>query len=319
MRLKPLSRQVVAITARLAAKGGARVMLIAREADALAIVVRDIVANGGIADFTVADVGDREQLRSAAARTAAIFGPIDTWVSNAGVAIYANLLDTPLAEHERMFRTNYFGCVNSAQVAMEYFSGEGAAFIAIGSIAGDMPSPVMGAYAASKHALAAFVRSLRIESRARGARVSITLIKPSGMATPINRHAANHREGLPKIPPPAYDPLLVAQAILEAAVSPRREVTIGGVGALEVLFANHFPALFERIAPVVGPLLNDRGKAPSPSNNLFDARPGGERSPDEAERRVSLLRFARRHGPVVVALSAAVLGGLWRRKGRVRY
>jgi len=60
---------------------------------------------------------------------------------------------------------------------------EGGALITVGSIAGDIPSPMMGAYTASKHALGAFVASLRIELRSAGSPVSVTLIKPSGMTT----------------------------------------------------------------------------------------------------------------------------------------
>lgn len=324
MTLKPLSDQVIAITgassgiglltSRLAAERGARVMLISRSEEALRRIVADIAAKGGQADFAVADVGDRDQLQAAMNKTLKTFGHLDTWVSNAGVAIYAELLDTPLAEHERLFRTNYFGCVNSAQVAMTHLSARGGAFIAVASIVGDMPSPFMGAYAASKHAVASFVRSLRIEVRAAGSPVSVTLVKPSGMATRINRHAANHREGLPKIPPPAYDPLLVAEAILQAAETPVREITVGGIGRLEILFAAHFPALFERIAPVIGPLLQDRGKSPDPDDNLFQPRAGAERSSDETGRSLSVYGFANRH-PIVTGTLLAGLAGLARSRG----
>jgi short-subunit dehydrogenase len=305
MNLKPLSEQILVITgassgiglltARLAAKSGASVMLVARSGIKLHAIAAEIQGRGGTADFAIADVGDRAQIQAAAAKVLDRFGRIDTWVSNAGVAIYAALLETPIDEHERLFRTNYFGCVNSTQVAMGPLEASGGAFIAVSSIAGEMPSPVMGAYAASKHAVAAFVRSLRIEARDAKSGVSITLVKPSGMATPINRHAANHRAGLPKIPPPAYDPALVARAILHAAVVRTPEITVGGVGRAEVLFANHFPALFERIAPIVDPLLQDRSRAPSQVENLFDPTGGGERSTDELGRPYSLYGFVQRH------------------------
>lgn len=328
MRLKPLADQVIAITgassgvglvtARRAAERGAKVMLIARNGEVLADIVREIRAQGGTADYAIADVGDREQLRDAADKAIACFRRIDSWVNNAGVAIYAPLLETPLDEHERLIRTNYFGVVNGAQVAMEHLRAEGGALITVASIAGDMPSPVMGAYTASKHAVVAFIESLRIELGAQSMPVSVTLIKPSGMATPIAAHAANHRDGAPKIPPPVYDPLLVAKAILDAAEKPVRDVTVGGVGRLQVLFANHFPALFERIAPVVGPLLRDRSKAGTGSSNLFaPARDGEERSSDEKGMPVSLYNVAGPHRSIVGGLVILAIGGAglaWRLK-----
>jgi short-subunit dehydrogenase len=62
------------------------------------------------------------------------FGRIDTWVNNAGTAIYGRLVDTPLAEHERLFRTNYFGTVHGALTAYEHLRKEGGALIIVGSI-----------------------------------------------------------------------------------------------------------------------------------------------------------------------------------------
>jgi NAD(P)-dependent dehydrogenase (short-subunit alcohol dehydrogenase family) len=190
MRLKPLSKQVVVITgassdvglitARRAAGAGAKIFLIARNGEALAEIVQEIEANGGAAAFAAADVGNREPLQAAADKAAARYGWIDCWISNASVAIYAPLLETPLDEHERLFRTNYFGAVNGAQIALPFLAASGAALITVGSIAGDMPSPMMGAYTAFKHALAAFVRSLRIERKAARSPVSVTLISRAG-------------------------------------------------------------------------------------------------------------------------------------------
>jgi len=319
MRLKPLADQVIVITgassgiglltARVATERGAKVMLIARNGEALANIVRDIRAKGGTADHAVADVGDRDQLRSAGAHAIARFGRIDSWVNNAGVAIYASLMDTPLDEHERLIRTNYFGVVNGAQVGLEHMRNDGGSLITVASIAGDMPSPVMGAYTASKHAVVAFIQSLRIELAADNVPVSVTLIKPSGMATPIAEHAANHQAGAPTIPPPVYDPMLVARAILDAAQRPVREITVGGIGRLQVLFASHFPALFERIAPVVGPLLHDRTKAGASVNNLFvPAQDGMERSADEKGMTVSLYNEYGQHRLLAGALAAAAFG-----------
>ena len=297
--LKSLSDQVLLITgassgiglvtARAAAGRGASVVLVARNETALRAIVADIVAKGGKAVYAVADVGDEMQVRAAADTAITRYGRIDTWVNCAGVAIYAPLLDTPTDEHERLFRTNYFGVVNAARVAVPHLRQRGGALITVGSIVGDIASPIMGAYSASKHAVKGYVDSLRLELNAGGVPVAVTLIKPAGIDTPIGAHAANHMDGEAMIPPPAYAPELVSDAILDAAQHVRRDVTVGGAGRAEVLAATHFPGLYARLGGLFAPVLSDRSVAKTPGNNLDAPASGGEeRSRTSHGRRVSL-------------------------------
>ena len=320
-RLKPISEQVIVITgassgiglatARKAASMGAKVLLVARNAPVLETIADDIAASGGRADYAVADVGDLSQLSMAAEFALQRFGRIDTWVSNAGVAIYSDLLATPRTEHERMFQTNYWGAVNSAQVAVPHLSAQGGALITVGSIAAEMGSPVMGAYAATKHAVKGYVDSLRIELNRDKAPVIVTLIKPSGIDTPLNAHVANHMTGQAKIPPPAYAPELVAATILHAAAHPTREVTVGGAGVLQVLAATHFAALFARLAGAITPLLNDAKTPSTPGDNLFAPQLGGDMRGDAAGRRFSVYTTARLH-PAALLGAALALGAMAR-------
>ena len=322
IKLKPLAEQVIVITgassgiglvtARTAAAKGAAVMLVARSEDALREAVEGIEAAGGRAAYTVADVGDFAAVEAAAAATEAKFGRIDTWVNDAGSAIYGKVLDTPLDEQEQLFRTNYFGAVHGAVAAVSHLRQNGGALITVGSLASDMPSPPLGVYSATKHAVKAYMEVLRMELQADGVPIQVTLVKPAGIDTPIGQHASNHGgEGEAQIPPPAYDPQLVADAILDCAVNPRREITVGGVGRAQVLFSQHFPALFEWLAPRGAKGAYSPSIKQPDSANLFEgADAGRERSGEHpSSLKTSVYTTAALHPKTTAAVSLGLLAG----------
>ncbi len=332
LKLKPLRDQAIVITgassgiglvtARTAARAGASVLMVARSEEVLRKLVAELQAEGHRVEAKAADVGDFEGVKAAAAYAEQVFGRIDTWVNDAGVAIYARLADTPGDEHERLFRTNYFGTVHGCQAALPYLRKQGGALITVGSLVSDIASPVMGAYSASKHAARAYIEVLRMELAEEGAPVSVTLVKPGGIDTPIAHHAANHEGGEAQIPPPVYDPQLVADAILACAVRPTREVTVGGAARAQALFAVHFPTLYEWLAPKAARAFTDKTKTqPEPDNLKWGVGAGEERSGEHpAARKTSLYTAAVLHPKTTAAvgiggLALAVAGLMARRRG----
>lgn len=323
VKLKPLNEQVIVVTgassgiglvtARSAAARGATVLLVARSGAVLADAVREIEAAGGRAAVYEADVGDPAQVEAAAAFAVGRFGRIDTWVSNAGAAVYGTVLETPLDDQHQLFRTNYFGAVHSAVSAVPRLRQEGGALIVVGSVGSDMPSPPLGVYCATKHAVKAYVEVLRAELEEEGAPVSVTLVKPSGIDTPIGQHAENRHDpsAEAQVPPPVYDPQLVADAILDCAVTPRREVTVGGAGRAQVLFAQHFPSLWERLAGKAGQVAYDPNTPqPGPANLYAAGADGRERSGEHPNARRHSLYTAAARRPVVAAAGFAGIVGL---------
>ncbi|MFW6060883.1 MAG: SDR family oxidoreductase [Phycisphaeraceae bacterium] len=245
LRLKSLREQRIVITgatsgiglvtARLAARRGARLMLAARNEQALQNIADQINRDTpGEAHYTATDVGDEDQVNRLADAARDRLGGFDTWINDAAISIYGNLMQVPVNEHRQVFETNYWGCVHGSRAAVDelakHHDGFGGALINLGSVLGDRAIPDQGPYCASKHAIKGFTDALRMELEQRDLPISVTLIKPSAIDTPYKDHAKNYFDVKPQNPPPVYDPLTVAHAILHAAQHPRRDIYVGAAG-----------------------------------------------------------------------------------------
>ena len=174
--LKPLRNQTVVITgassgiglvtARMAAQQRAKLVLAARNRDALQQLVDEIRGKGGQAIYVVADVGKEEDVNHIAEAAIAEFGGFDTWVNNAGVSIFGRCMDVSIPDMKRMFDTNFWGVVYGSRAAVNHFrqrrTGSGA-LINVGSFLGDRAVAVQSTYSASKHALHGWTDALRVE------------------------------------------------------------------------------------------------------------------------------------------------------------
>jgi short-subunit dehydrogenase len=238
--LKKLREQVIVITgassgiglvtARMAARRGARVVMVSRNEEALRRAADDIRQAGGAVMHYAADVARPTELERVADVTVAEFGRFDTWVNNAGVGLYGRLEEVTLEDQRRVFETNFWGMVHGARAALPQLRERGGALINVGSVVSDVPVPLQGIYVASKHAVKGWTDALRLELEAEGVPVSVTLVKPHSIDTPYFEHARNYMAVEPAPPPPVYAPETVARAILHCAQHPRRSIMVGGAG-----------------------------------------------------------------------------------------
>lgn len=318
--LKPLSDQVMVIvgassgiglaTARRAAERGAKVVLAARNSEALDEAVVAIRNKGGDAtalDLDIADEGAAEKLAAFAIER---FGRIDTWVNDAAAAIYARLEDVALDEHRRVFDVGYFGLVEASMVAVRHLRGSGGALINIGSVLSNRAIPLQGPYCAMKAAVMQFTDSLRMELEQEGAPISVTLIKPAAIDTMYPEHARNKLDKPARLPPPLYDASLVAKAICFAAENRRRTLIVGGGGLALTALAPSLPRLADKGMELIGGELSqtsDIPPAPGTSDNLFEHRVDGRVAGNQEPftRKTSLFLEAQMH-PVA---TAALVGG----------
>jgi short-subunit dehydrogenase len=281
-RLRPLKDQVIVITgassgiglvtARMAAKQGARVVLTARNHEALQRAAEEITADessGGMAAYLAADVSDESALRRVAEEAVARFGRIDTWVNGAGVSVYGRLMDISLEDQRRLFETNFWGVVIGSRTAVPHLR-KGGALINIGSVLSDRAIPLQGIYCASKHAVKAYTDSLRMELEHDRLPIAVTLIKPYSIDTPYAEHAKNYLATEPSYPLPVYAPEVVAEAILHCAQHPTRDVYAGGSAKIMAAVGHLAPRLTDKMMERLFEMqLSDRPEEDRTNNSLY--------------------------------------------------
>jgi short-subunit dehydrogenase len=170
------------------ARQGARLVLAAREPTKLGEVADACRALGARAVAVPTDVGDEAQCRALIDRAVGEFGRIDTLVNNAGIGMWARFDEMrDLAPFERIMRVNYLGSVYPTYYALPHLKASRGRIVAVNSLTGLTGVPTRSGYAASKHAVAGFFDSIRIELEESG--VTVTQVYPGFVATEIRERA----------------------------------------------------------------------------------------------------------------------------------
>jgi NAD(P)-dependent dehydrogenase (short-subunit alcohol dehydrogenase family) len=163
---------------RVLAKGlsaaGARVVVVARRADRLEELVREIEQSGGIAAAVQADVTDADSIERAFDAAEQTFGTVDVIVSNAGVTEARNFLKIDAASRDAIFDTNLRGVWNVGQVGARRLvaASKGGSIINIASVLGLGVQPGLASYCASKGAVIQLTRSMAIDLTKHNIRVN---------------------------------------------------------------------------------------------------------------------------------------------------
>ena len=131
------------------------------------------------------------------------FGGVAALINCAGIGRFAPFLEIEPAEWLRMFNVNVMGAVHLTRAVLQDMlaAGEGLIINVSSRMAID-PHPTTTAYAASKAALHAFSKSLAMEVKDRG--IKVTFLAPGGTKT--------------NIATPKHEGYLEASAIADAIV-----------------------------------------------------------------------------------------------------
>jgi short-subunit dehydrogenase len=262
VRLRPLDQQVVVLTgassgiglttARCAAQRGARLVLAARNEDALQELAREINDGGGQAVAVAADVAHEDDVKRVAETAVAAFGRFDTWVNNAAVSIFGETWEVTTEDMRRMFDIVFWSVVYGSREAIYHYrmrsdrDGTGGAIVNIGSMFGDRSTPLQSTYAAAKHAVHGFTDAVRMELEHDGDPIAVTLVHPGRIDTPYNEHAQSYLDKQPAHHGIVYPPESVAEAIMYAAEHGPRDLFVGSQAKAIALAGAFMPRVLDK-------------------------------------------------------------------------
>jgi len=239
--------------ARQCAAQQARLVLAARDVERLEAVAADCRASGAQVLVVRTDVAVETDCQAMIDATIAQFGRLDMLINNAGLGASGLFRDiTDLSVFERVMRVNFLGSVWCTSYALPHLEASRGRLVAVSSLTGLAGVPKRTAYGATKHAMAGFFDSLRIELDGTG--VSVTVVYPGFVFSEINRHALSP-DGTPwgdrgyrRRPGETMPTDECCRLILDAAARRDRDLVMtwrGKVGRLLKLVA---PSLVDRLA-----------------------------------------------------------------------
>jgi len=237
--------------ALLLAEQGAWLVLAARNERRLHATAEACRQLGGKALVVPTDVSRETDCRILIERSVGEYGRLDTLVNNAGISMTARFEEIgELSLMHRITEVNYYGSVYCTHYALPHLLRTGGRIVGISSLTGKTGVPTRSFYAATKHAMAGFFDSLRIELADTG--VSVTMIYPGFVESEVRERALGP-DGQPRgeshidesTAMPADE---CARLIAQAAARRRREVVMtlkGKVGMWVKLIA---PGLLDKMA-----------------------------------------------------------------------
>ena len=229
---------------------GAWLVLAARNAERLEEVSKQCNQRGGRAIAVPTDVAEKPQCHNLIEHTIAKYGRVDTLINNAGFGIDSRFdAMHDLTLFEKVIQVNFLGSVYCTHYALPYLKETRGRLVGISSLRGKFPSATADGYGASKHAMAGFFDSLRIELADSG--VSVTMIYPGWVSTGISSRALRadgNQTG--KISVHEKDAMPVdtcAQMIIQAAAKRKREVVMTFQGKLGLWLRLLAPGVVDKV------------------------------------------------------------------------
>jgi short-subunit dehydrogenase len=263
-------------TARLFAKRGADVALLARNENRLNAAAREVEQDGGRALVVPTDVADAEAVENAATRIEDELGAIDVWVNNAMATIFARFERMSPDEFRRSTEVTYLGAVWGTMAALRRMvPRDRGAIVQVGSALAYRGIPLQAPYCGAKHALHGFTESVRTELMHDGSKVRIAMVQLPAHNTPQFNWGRNRMPKRPQPVPPIYQPEVAAEAIVHAATHKTRQLFVGWPTIATRVANGLAPGLVDRYLARTGFTSQQTGEPEEPRpDNLFETVEG---------------------------------------------
>ncbi len=235
--------------ALVAGELGAKVVLAARNKQALEQVAEEVRNRGGEALVVQTDVTRKQDCLALVEQAKAQFGKIDILINNAGISMRALFNELKIEVFEQVMNINFMGTVYCSHAAVNEIIRNKGWIVGISSIAGVAPLPARTAYSASKFAMYGFLITLRAENIRTG--LHTLIVHPGFTASNIRKRAlvadGSAQGETPRKEEKMMTPEQVAWRVYKAIKRKKMILVLTAEGKFTYLLHKCFPRLSTKI------------------------------------------------------------------------
>ncbi len=214
---------------------------------------------GATATAVQVDVGNASAMETFAAGVEREHGVPDLVINNAGIGMAGGVLDTTVADWERVLRVNLWGVIHGSRLFGRQMvaRGQGGHIVNVASMAAFAPSRSLPAYSTSKAAVLMLTECLRAELAADG--IGVSAICPGIIDTPIierthfagvteEQQALHRTAGKRLYRRRGFSPRAVALKVMDAVRRDLAVVPVSPEASVSLLLSRWVPPLMRRLA-----------------------------------------------------------------------
>ncbi|RLD36061.1 MAG: short chain dehydrogenase [Bacteroidetes bacterium] len=228
---------------------GTKVVIGARNTEALEKVVATIIKNGGDAVWLQTDVTSETDCKNLVLKAVDSYGKVDILINNAGVSMRAIFNDLKLEVFNRVIDVNFWSAVYCTKYAMPYLLKQNGSVVGVSSAGGIKGLPGRSAYSASKFAMNGFMESLRTENLKTGLHVLMAF--PGFTASNIRNAALGADGNIQGESPRNEDKMMTAEEvathIYKAVIHRKNKIVLTRQGKLINVLGKIFPGWTDKM------------------------------------------------------------------------